>query len=70
MKNSKKTLYIHIGPHKTATTFLQNEIFPNLGKYFYIGRRNNKNHQDNNFKLYKNFLILWLMKILMKKKVL
>ena len=49
MNNFLKTIYIHIGPHKTATTFLQNEIFPSLKDYMYIGRREtkkyNKNHQ-------------------------
>lgn len=36
MKNKK--IVIHVGLQKTATTFLQNEYFPNLADCTYIGR--------------------------------
>lgn len=31
-------IYIHVGLHKTGSTFLQNKVFPNLEKTTYIGR--------------------------------
>ena len=36
MKNSK--IFIHVGLPKTASTFLQNDIFPRLNNVAYIGR--------------------------------
>lgn len=34
-----KTVYLHIGYHKTATTFLQNSIFPELKQVNYIKKK-------------------------------
>jgi hypothetical protein len=31
--------YLHIGLPKTATTTLQEEVFPNLEDYWYLGKR-------------------------------
>lgn len=31
-------VYIHVGLHKTGSTFLQNKVFPNLEETTYIGR--------------------------------
>ncbi|RPF54190.1 hypothetical protein [Aquisalibacillus elongatus] len=39
----KKTIYLHVGYHKTATTFLQNSIFPNLKKVKHIKNKKIKN---------------------------
>lgn len=36
----KQTLFIHIGLPKTATTTLQNRIFPNHSEYLYLGKYN------------------------------
>lgn len=33
-----KKVYIHIGLHKTGSTFLQNKVFPRLKETTYIGR--------------------------------
>ena len=43
---SKKELYIHVGLHKTATTFLQNEIFPKLKGVKYYNLIKAKNRQE------------------------
>lgn len=37
---SKKTINLHIGYHKTGTTFLQGEIFPNLQSNNFIKNKN------------------------------
>ena len=33
-----KELFVHVGMHKTATTMLQNDVFPNLRGVLYLGR--------------------------------
>lgn len=37
-----KKIYIHVGYHKTSTTFLQKKIFPNLFNVDYLGVKYNK----------------------------
>ncbi|WP_306977874.1 sulfotransferase domain-containing protein [Alkalibacillus salilacus] len=44
----RKTIYLHIGYHKTATTFLQKNIFPNLKKVRHI---KNKKIKDELYRL-------------------
>lgn len=33
----KKKIIIHIGLHKTATSFFQSEVFPNLDNILFLG---------------------------------
>jgi hypothetical protein len=35
---SAKTVYLHVGYHKTATTFLQRYIYPNMRRINYVGK--------------------------------
>ncbi|WP_054754507.1 hypothetical protein [Piscibacillus salipiscarius] len=43
----RKTIYLHVGYHKTATTFLQNSIFPNLKKVRHIKNKKIKKELYN-----------------------
>lgn len=63
MKLSKKTnIIFHIGYHKTATTFLQKQIFPNLTNTKFISSQNNNKNiyqllQSNYNNINDNILI-------------
>jgi hypothetical protein len=55
--NSKKTVYIHIGYPKTATTSLQNDFFPFINNIEYIGRDYSKDRlYENKFLFVKDYL--------------
>lgn len=38
--NTEKEFYIHVGAHKTGSTFLQKSCFPNLQDVYYVNMRN------------------------------
>lgn len=40
MKDKKSTLYLHIGLHKTGSTFLQREVFPNIDGLYFLKKPN------------------------------
>ncbi|MFW6019928.1 MAG: hypothetical protein ACOCPM_05040 [Bacteroidales bacterium] len=44
-KNNEKQLFFHVGMPKTASTFLQNIVFPNYQDIVFIKKRNFKKHQ-------------------------
>lgn len=63
--NSKNNFkfYLHIGLPKTATTFFQRIIFPNLKNTFFLGRNNKKGYEElNNRQRQMEELVLYLVK--------
>jgi hypothetical protein len=58
-----KEVYIHIGLHKTGTTFLQFNIFPKLSDVKYISMLNHWNNTSE----YKDQLIRIFKDTLLKK---
>ena len=50
-----RIFYFHIGLHKTATTFLQQKVFPNCNNLYYIDR--NKLREKNKEGPFKDWLI-------------
>ncbi|MBN0986868.1 hypothetical protein [Amphritea pacifica] len=59
---TKKKLYIHIGPHKTGSTFLQKKVFPSLVGIEYIGRFYTDANQSMNMVVTENygFFMKWV----------
>ena len=45
-------IYIHLGPPKTASTFLQKKIFPNINEIFYFGKMVDKKNDSLFLKLF------------------
>ena len=45
-------IYIHLGPPKTASTFLQKQIFPNINGIYYFGKTFNKKNNPLFLKLF------------------
>ena len=63
--NSKRNFkfYLHIGLPKTATTFFQRIIFPNLKNTFFLGRNNKKGYEKlNNRQIQMEELVHYLVK--------
>lgn len=45
-------IYIHLGPPKTASTFLQKQIFPNINEIYYFGKTLDKKNNPLFLKLF------------------
>ncbi len=45
-------LYIHLGPPKTASTFLQKQIFPSINGICYFGKTKKKKNNSLFLKLF------------------
>ena len=57
----KNLLYLHIGIHKTGTTFLQKHIFPKSNKFLYLGRYCDENKLNKDyFKIFNNLSLVKL----------
>ncbi|KGG02846.1 hypothetical protein EU99_1808 [Prochlorococcus marinus str. MIT 9321] len=56
----KRKLIIHLGLHKTGTTFLQNRFFPRMGNITFLGKSNSSQYASilnfNNYVMYSNDL--------------
>ena len=52
-KSMKKKIYIHLGFPKTASTYLQVNIFPNMKKALYLGKPLEKTIKTLEYKILK-----------------